>query len=109
MTESDASAESLAGFQRKHLRKLAHDLKPVVSVGDGGVSEAVAKALDEALEHHELVKVKLHQPADKKAAAADLARAGHAELCGLVGHTVILYRRNVESPQIELPERPGSG
>lgn len=106
MTETDASPAPLAGFQRKHLRKLAHDLKPVVSVGDAGVSDAVAKALDEALEHHELVKVKLHQPPDKKAAAAELARSGRAELCGLVGHTVILYRRNTESPRVEIPDRP---
>ena len=96
---------ALQGFQRKHLRKLAHGLKPVVSVGEGGLSPAVGKALADALAHHELVKVKLHQPEDKKAAAAELARMGDAELCGLVGHTVILYRRNEDAPKIELPER----
>lgn len=99
------STTRLEGFQRKHLRKLAHGLKPVVSVGEGGLSPAVGKALVDALAHHELVKVKLHQPEDKKAAAAELARMGDAELCGLVGHTVILYRRNEEAPGIELPER----
>ena len=106
---TDAPTSSLAGFQRKHLRKLAHDLKPVVSVGEAGISEAVGRALDAALEHHELVKVKLHQPEDKKAAAAELARRGEAELCGLVGHTVILYRRHPDRPRIEVPERSTGG
>ncbi len=105
MTDSAPNPGTLAGYQRKHLRKLAHGLKPVVSVGDGGLSDAVGRALDDALEHHELVKVKLHRPDDKKAAAAELARMGRAELCGLVGHTVILYRRNDEKPRIEVPER----
>ena len=108
MTDAATPGQSLAGFQRKHLRKLAHGLKPVVSVGEGGLSEAVGRALDDALTHHELVKVKLHQPDDKKAAAAELARMGGAELCGLVGHTVILYRRNDEKPKIEVPERGAS-
>lgn len=103
------SGAPLAGFQRKHLRKLAHGLKPVVSVGEGGLSAAVGRALDEALAHHELVKVKLHQPEDKKSAAAELARMGGAELCGLVGHTVILYRRSEDDPRIEVPERGTSG
>jgi len=108
MTDARGAAAPLEGFQRKHLRKLAHGLKPVVSVGGAGVSEAVTRALDEALAQHELVKVKLHQPDDKKAAAAELARVAHAELCGLVGHTVILFRRNEERPRIELPARPSS-
>ncbi len=105
MTDPKKPPSTLAGFQRKHLRKLAHGLKPVVSVGEAGLTPAIGRALEDALAHHELVKVKLHQPEDKKAAAAELARMGGAELCGLVGHTVILYRRNEESPRIEVPER----
>lgn len=96
---------ALAGFQRRHLRKLAHDLRPVVHVGESGITEAVLRALDRALEDHELVKVRLHEPEDKKACAARLAEASGAELCGLVGHTVILYREHPESPKLELPRR----
>jgi RNA-binding protein len=78
-------------------------LKPVVFVGEGGISEAVLAALDDALEQHELVKVRLRQPSDKKAAAARLAEATGAALCGVVGHTVVLYRPHPEKPRIELP------
>ena len=97
----------LAGFQRKYLRKLAHGRRAAVRVGAAGLSEAVQRAVDQALSDHELIVVKLHQPADKRAMARELAAHNHAELCGLVGHTVILYRRDPESPRIEVPERTG--
>ena len=96
---------SLRGFQRKYLRKLAHGLKPVVHIGSGGISSAVLRALTEALGDHELVKVRLHEPEDKKALARKLAEESRAALCGLVGHTVILYRADPEDPKIELPAR----
>jgi RNA-binding protein len=104
MPESErAPTPPLTGQQRRHLRGLANPLKPLIQVGEGGLSEAVMKALDDALEHHELVKVRLRQPDDKKGAAAALAESSQAELCGLVGHTVILFRRNAEKPKIDVP------
>ncbi len=98
-------SKTLRGFQRRHLRKLAHGKKPIVFVGDGGISDAVVSALDAALADHELVKVKLHGPEAKKAKAEELAQRSQAELCGLVGHMVILYRPDPDSPRIELPTR----
>ena len=95
----------LTGQQRKFLRARAHPLKPLVHVGEGGISEAVIAATDAVLADHELVKVRLRQPDDKKAAARQLADATRAELCGLVGHTVILYRPRAEDPVIVLPTR----
>ena len=96
---------SLQGFQRKHLRKLAHGLKPVVHVGGAGISPSLLDALDAALTDHELLKVRLHEPDDKKGLARSLAEHSGAELCGLVGHTAILYRANPDSPRIDLPAR----
>lgn len=97
------SGPELQGRQRKHLRGLAHSLKPLVHVGEAGLSPGVLAALDRALLDHELVKVRLHEPEDKKAAARVLAESAGAALCGVVGHTVILYRPHPEDPQIELP------
>jgi RNA-binding protein len=93
----------LHGFQRKHLRSLAHPLKPLVHVGDEGISPGVLCAVDQALLDHELVKVRLHEPAEKKATARELAESTDSALCGLVGHTVILYRPHPDAPRIELP------
>lgn len=92
----------LAGFQRRHLRGLAHHLKPVVQVGQAGATPAVLDALDAALRDHELVKVRLREPEDKRALARTLAEATDAQLAGLVGHTAILYRRHPERPRIAL-------
>ena len=102
---SDAERLTLRGFQRRYLRKLAHPLRPVVHVGAAGVARPVLAALDRALTDHELVKIRLHEPQDKNALADTLAEQSDSELCGLVGHTVILYRRHPEQPQIEVPER----
>jgi RNA-binding protein len=99
------SAPELAGFQRRFLRGQAHPLRALVQVGEGGLSESVLGALDAALRDHELVKVRLREPADKKAAAQQIAESSHSALCGVVGHTVILYRPHPEDPQIELPTR----
>ena len=98
-------APELTGAQRRHLRGLAHPLKPIVFVGEAGLSDAVISALEEALSQHELVKVRLRQPADKKSAAEELARRSGAALCGVVGHTVVLFRPDPETPTLVLPQK----
>lgn len=100
-------APALRGFQKRALRARAHALSAVAQVGDAGLSPGVLAAVDEALRDHELVKVRMREPEDKKVQARALARATGAALCGLVGHTVILYRPHPEAPRIRLPERPG--
>jgi RNA-binding protein len=97
--------QPLQGFQKRWLRARAQQLKPVVHVGESGVSDAVVAALDDALSAHELVKVRLQRPADKRQAADLLAERTGATLCGLVGHTVILYRPDPDEPGLELPRR----
>jgi RNA-binding protein len=96
------SAPGLTGRQRKWLRGQAHRLQPVVLVGREGVTDAVVRAVGDALLAHELIKVRLHEPEDKHAAAQALADGAAAALCGLVGHTVILYRPHPERPRIRL-------
>ncbi len=93
----------MKGSQRKYLRGLAHPLKPVVQVGQAGITEEVLAAVDTALTDHELIKVRLHEPEDKRRMAEDLAGGSGAALCGLVGHTVILYRAHPDKPRIVLP------
>jgi RNA-binding protein len=95
----------LQGYQRKHLRELAHKLQPVVQVGHEGITDAVVQAVDQALLDHELIKVRMREPEDKKAMAAELAARTDACLCGLIGHTAILYRPHPEQPRIIVPQR----
>lgn len=85
----------LNGTQRKRLRGLAHSLKPVVQVGQKGITPPVMGELERALDHHELVKVKLFGERDERQELAeDLARRLRAELVGTIGTVAILYRRH---------------
>ena len=103
-------APALEGFQKRALRAQAHGLSPVAQVGGGGLTPGVVSAVDAALHDHELVKIRMLQPPDKKALARELAEATGAALCGLVGHTVILYRPDPDAPKVTPPRRPrGAG
>lgn len=96
------AAPELTAKQRQRLKALAHHLKPVVLVGKAGLSEAVISSVSQALLDHELIKVHLREPEDKVGMASELATASEAALCGLVGHTVILYRPHPEKPVISV-------
>ena len=93
---------TLISRQRKFLRGKAHPLEPIVHVGHAGVTDAILRSVDEALLAHELIKIRLHEPDDKHGAADTLANGCAAALCGLVGHTVILYRPHPERPKLQL-------
>lgn len=96
---------ALTAAQRKHLKALAHARKAVVQLGNAGVTEAVLKELDRALERHELLKVRL--PALEREQRAVMARklcdAGNAELVQEIGRVAVLYRR-AQKPRLKLPE-----
>lgn len=100
-----SNALELPSYQRAYLRGLAHDLKATVQVGQQGVTENLLAAVNDELLRHELVKIRMHEPKDKKAMAEALATQTEAALCGLVGHTVILYRPHPEEPVLTLPKR----
>ena len=95
----------MESYQRKYLRGLAHKLEPVVQVGQTGVSDAVVQQVEAQLLAHELIKIRMREPSDKKAMARELADRSGATLCGLVGHTVVLYRPHPDKPVIKLPQR----
>jgi RNA-binding protein len=83
----------------KILRAKAHHLKPLVLVGQSGVTTAVLAALEETLFTHELVKVRLRisDRDERKKAILSLADAVSAEIIKKIGSTVVLFRRNPES------------
>ena len=95
----------LTGNQRRYLRALGHHLSPVVQVGRQGVTEGVIAALAQALNDHELVKVKLAQAVEERPeAAAGLAAGTGAECVQILGRTLLVYLPRPEKPTIELPK-----
>lgn len=87
---------ALTSSQRRDLRARAHHLNAVVQTGSKGLTESVIAEIDQALEHHELMKVKLAgaDRDDRKEMAAELAAQLKAEIVGSIGSVVILYREN---------------
>jgi len=103
----EAKIDPLTSRQRAFLRKQAHGLKPVLQIGKGGVTEAAVSAAREALTARELMKVKVLDvaPASASAAGAELAAAlGDTYLVQVIGRTLVLFRPDPESPQIDLPD-----
>jgi len=99
---------NLKGADRRFLRSKAHHLKPVVQIGQQGLTEAVLSIIDQNLTAHELIKIHFGDFKDqKKALAVEIAEAMEAEVAGIVGHIAILYRQHPESDKrhIKLPRR----
>ena len=84
----------LSQTQKKQFRKIAHQLKPVILIGDKGLSEGLHKEIDRALEDHELVKIKLRggNRENKKADTSAIASEHGAELVQQVGNIATFYR-----------------
>ena len=85
----------LTGSERKYLRGLAHHLKPYAQIGKTGLAPNVLTAIDEALEHHELIKVRFLDFKDQKRQLAQtIASHLNSEIVGSVGHVFIFYRQH---------------
>jgi RNA-binding protein len=91
--------------QRRHLRGLAHPLKPIILIGNAGVTPAVVAETQRALHDHELIKVRMSgaERDVRDAALAALAVATQSALVGRIGHVATLYRPHEKLPKIILP------
>jgi RNA-binding protein len=79
--------------QRNYLRREAHGLKPVVMIGQNGLSDSLVKAAEDALRAHELIKVKFQDFKDnKRPLADDLAAKTSSVTVAIIGNILILYR-----------------
>lgn len=98
------TSKPLTGKQVRFLRGLGHHLNPVVMIGRGALSDAVLRTTEEALNDHELIKVKLQEGCelDRREVAAELAARTGAQVAQILGKTFLLYRE-AEEKKIELP------
>jgi len=96
----------LSEKQKKHLRRLAHPLHPLVMLGNAGLTDGVVNELDRALTDHELVKVsaRVGERNARNGALAALAARTSAELVQRIGHVGLFYRRRKELPKILIPD-----
>lgn len=91
--------------QLKHLKALSHKIKPVVIVGNAGVTEAVLNEIDSTIEHHELIKVRLNAAdrQERQTMMNMICDSVHAALVNHIGHVAVFYRP-ATIPIIQLPK-----
>jgi RNA-binding protein len=97
---------TLSNKQKQYLKGLAHALKPVVQLGNNGLTEGVLAEIDGAIKHHELIKVKIPtEDKEEKALIMDaIIRETGATKLQAVGHVLVLYKPS-DDEKIELPRR----
>lgn len=96
---------TLTTKQKQYLKSLAHHLSPVVMLGGNGLTEGVLAEIENALEHHELIKVKV-AGADretKQLIIDAIVRETKAAEVQTIGHILVLYRQS-EEKKITLPK-----
>ncbi len=82
---------------RAQLRSQAQSIDPIVMVGHDGITEGVVNALEQALDDHELVKVRFQDFKElTRELSHELATKTEALLVSTTGFTAVFYRRNPE-------------
>jgi len=100
----------LKGFQRKYLKGLAHGLKPVVFIGQKGLTDSVTVAIDGAFNAHELIKIRFidfKEKEQKEKIAQAIEERTQSEIVGSIGHIYIFYRKHKDPKKrtVLIPER----
>ncbi|WP_337840877.1 ribosome assembly RNA-binding protein YhbY [Rheinheimera sp.] len=95
---------NLSNKQKQFLKAKAHELKPVVLLGGNGLTEGVMAEVDLALNHHELIKVKVPSiDREEKIAIMDaIVRESKAQKVQVIGHILVLFRPS-DDKKIQLP------
>ena len=96
---------ALSNLQIRNLRAESHrlKLKPVVMIGQHGLSESVMNELESSIQHHELIKVRIPalEKTDKKTLIQSMCEQLEAEEIQNIGHVVVLFRQNPKSKRPE--------
>ena len=97
--------EKITSKQRAYLRRLANDIDPIFQVGKAGATPEVTKAISDALEARELIKINvlkncLYTPKDICYLLSERTRS---DVVQQIGRKIVLYRESKENPKIILP------
>ncbi len=105
MNEHKPDTPSLTRARRRELIAAGHSLTPVVIVGKSGITDALVEAASQALDDHELIKIRILRtaPEERAETAAVLAQRTGAALLKVTGRTALLYRP--APPRDEKPDR----
>ena len=92
--------------QRAYLKGLAMNLDPIFQIGKNSMTPEVTKAIQEALDARELIKISVLKNCldDPKIIAQTIAERTHSQVVQVIGKKIVLYRMNKKKPKIELPQ-----
>lgn len=87
---------ALAPKIRQQLKAKAHKLRPIVFIGNNGLTDNVNTEIDRGLTDHELIKIRIiaEDRETRRAIYSDIGKLHHAEMLQLIGNIGILYRKN---------------
>jgi len=99
----------LSEQQKKHLRGLGHQLKPLIMVGDAGLSESLLTEFESTLDHHELIKVRVRagDRAARDEIIGKLCDDSSTSLIQRIGNVALIFRPNLKKKpekRIRLPK-----
>ena len=85
----------MKAIDKKQLKSQAHGLKPVVMIGQAGLTEAVLAEIELALDCHELIKIKIRaEREERKLISEKICQDTEAELIQTIGQIIVIYRLN---------------
>lgn len=86
----------LTGKQKRYLRGEAHHLNAIFQIGKDGITRNQTDSIFDALDAHELIKVKLLDtcPIDVHTAAIELSVETKSDIVQVIGHTIVLYKKS---------------
>lgn len=95
----------ISSQQLRHLRKLAHHLKVIIIIGQHGLGENVLNEIEQALEYHELVKVRVNAAdrSERNTIIDSISQQTRSDVIQRIGHIAVFYRRSDEV-KITLPK-----
>ena len=90
---------ALTEQQKREFRTRGHTLKPVVTIGSAGLSDAVTRELDLSLEHHELMKIRISGAVrdERSKLISAVCTACGAEVVQAIGNIALIYRKSKDS------------
>ena len=91
--------------QRAYLKSLAMTMDPIFQIGKNSMTPELTRAVDEALEARELIKVSVLQNCadDPRELAAMLAERTRSQVVQVIGKKIVLYKQAKENSKITLP------
>jgi RNA-binding protein len=94
----------LTSSSKKRLKAIGHSINPIINVGKNEITESVINKVNNELDIHELVKIKIQKTSltPVKDAIEKIASSTNSSIIRIIGSTGLLFRRNEENPVITL-------